>query len=457
MRKICWLYLLIIPIILHAQQVDSIRVNFESDLDWQQVLEKAKIENKHIFVDCYTTWCAPCRKMEAEVYSTDQVANYLNNNFISVKFQMDKTDKDNNNIKSHYKDVEYLSKQYTITGYPTFLFFSSDGKLVHQDLGYKSVPDFLILTKNASDPKRQYYTQVEEYKAGKKNYADMVELAIASRQNGNYEIAKKIAHDYKKNVIDTLSDNALLTRMNLVLFDNFYTLFFEEGTNGRLFKLFLNRGAEVDRIINKPDFSDFFISKMIEKEEIDDKIYKDGQPVKEEPRWKDMSRSITKKYGEKYAVSLVPMAKVQFYKRTKKWSEFAKLFESRIKEFPPRENSTVFSKSVGHPSANLGDAWVLNDFCWDLFRLCDDKNVLKKALVWTDIAIKLEFDPSLYLTFYDTKANLLYKMGRVNEAVQLEEKTIAIAIKRNLLAEFLIDEFKKSLDKMRKGEPTWRS
>ena len=33
-----------------------------------ELLSMAQTEGKLVFVDCYTTWCAPCKKMAAEVF-----------------------------------------------------------------------------------------------------------------------------------------------------------------------------------------------------------------------------------------------------------------------------------------------------------------------------------------------------------------------------------------------------
>ncbi len=52
-------------------------IKFENELDWQQVLAKAKAENKYIFVDCYATWCIPCKKMDTDVYSSQKVGDFL--------------------------------------------------------------------------------------------------------------------------------------------------------------------------------------------------------------------------------------------------------------------------------------------------------------------------------------------------------------------------------------------
>src|SRR5690348_4025352 len=58
-------------------------VNWVEGLSWKQVKAKAKNENKHIFVDCFTTWCKPCAEMDQKVYAVDSVGQYLNAGFIS--------------------------------------------------------------------------------------------------------------------------------------------------------------------------------------------------------------------------------------------------------------------------------------------------------------------------------------------------------------------------------------
>ncbi len=69
----------------HAQGI-----KFEENLSWQQLLDKAKVTNKYIFVDCYATWCGPCKMMDKDVYTSGKVGYLFNEHFISVKVQMDK-------------------------------------------------------------------------------------------------------------------------------------------------------------------------------------------------------------------------------------------------------------------------------------------------------------------------------------------------------------------------------
>src|SRR5688500_3765008 len=73
-------------------------IKWVEGLSWEHILQKAKTDNKYIFVDFYTTWCAPCKAMEKNVYPDTRVGDVMNDKFISVKVQMDKTDNDPTNI-----------------------------------------------------------------------------------------------------------------------------------------------------------------------------------------------------------------------------------------------------------------------------------------------------------------------------------------------------------------------
>ena len=43
-------------------------IQFEHNTTWQAVLDKAKQENKYIFVDAFTTWCGPCKMMAKNIF-----------------------------------------------------------------------------------------------------------------------------------------------------------------------------------------------------------------------------------------------------------------------------------------------------------------------------------------------------------------------------------------------------
>ena len=64
-------------------------IHFEQKIKWEKIINKAKKNNKLIFVDCYTTWCIPCKNMSTEVFVSDSVGAYFNDHFISVPLKWD--------------------------------------------------------------------------------------------------------------------------------------------------------------------------------------------------------------------------------------------------------------------------------------------------------------------------------------------------------------------------------
>lgn len=127
-------------------------IRFEHGLSWKEVKAKAKKEGKFIFVDCFTTWCGPCKKMSSEVFTEPAIGEFFSEKFISVKVQMDKTSKDDEALKSWYDDAAVIEKEYGVRAYPTFLYFSPGGKLVHTEEGSMSAASFLDASARALKP-----------------------------------------------------------------------------------------------------------------------------------------------------------------------------------------------------------------------------------------------------------------------------------------------------------------
>ncbi len=116
MRLLICLFVLC-PFILRAQESElRVVLNADSGIqwtkadDWNVVLKKSQEENKNIFVDFYATWCGPCKLMDKNIFSTNEVGELMNNKFISVKVQMDKTALDDELIKKWYNQASNLRK-----------------------------------------------------------------------------------------------------------------------------------------------------------------------------------------------------------------------------------------------------------------------------------------------------------------------------------------------------------
>ena len=96
---------------------------FEGSFD--EALARADEEGKHVFVDVYTTWCGPCKIMDAVVFPRDDVGEYYNARFVNVKL-----DAEDESVKG-----PVISEQYEASAYPTYLYLNSDGTVVGRAIG----------------------------------------------------------------------------------------------------------------------------------------------------------------------------------------------------------------------------------------------------------------------------------------------------------------------------------
>ena len=98
--------------------------------NWEQMLKMAKKEKKMIFVDCYTSWCGPC-KMVAPII--EELAAEFEGQVIIGKCDVD----DNSDVAA----------EYGIRNIPTVLFFKN-GEIVDKQVGAVAKPVFVEKVKN---------------------------------------------------------------------------------------------------------------------------------------------------------------------------------------------------------------------------------------------------------------------------------------------------------------------
>jgi thioredoxin-related protein len=397
---------------------------FERDLHWQQVKEKAKAENKYIFVDCFTTWCGPCKKMDADVYAKDSVGDYMNAKFISLKLQLDTSKQDNDHIKSCYAEASAIQREYKVPGYPTYLFFSPDGKIVNRGMGYKNPGDFIQLAANSLNPGKQYYTLIDNYRHGHKDYTSLPALSNIAQKAGDDSMAAVVALDYIDNYLLKLSDDKLYTKDNIFFITSFYKLLHSKT---RAFDLFYQHAGKVDAAMNEKGFSVQMADYVIYTEDVAPAVAA-GKNAGTEPDWNRIYANIKNKYRPDYAERNVVKGKVGWYHYKKDWKSYARYLVQQVE--------ASGSESVVY----------LNNSAFEVFKFSDDKQELEKAISWAEHAMRLEPKPSFVIM--DTKANLLYKLGRKEEGIALEEKALAVEPRAK--------DLQATLEKMKKGEETWK-
>ena len=65
-------------------------IEFMDNEPWSKVLQRAKEQNRLIFMDCYTVWCGPCKGLAQDVFPQKQVGDFFNAHFVNVKYDMEK-------------------------------------------------------------------------------------------------------------------------------------------------------------------------------------------------------------------------------------------------------------------------------------------------------------------------------------------------------------------------------
>lgn len=426
------------------------------DGSWESIVELAKAQNKFIFIDCYASWCIPCKKMDMEVFSLQSVGNFMNDNFISVKLQFDTTKNDNELIRARYGLAKELKQKYAINAYPSYLFFSPEGKIVHRSIGYSEGIEFLRVAKSATNISSQYYTVLENYKKGIKSYSNLDTLALYTKIFGDQKIANVIAEDYWNYYLSNLSADEFYCQRHIKFATrDFVNPFYKEGSKGKVFQFLLKNPFKVDSIMNIKGYSSFYILNVINNENVLPALYKDGKPVKCTPNWQAISESIKKRYPGFYHESIIYKAQFSFYKKSNDWHRYAKLVQALLKKSPPKPDGKQFSALL---ATSFNDSWEVSAFAWDIFENCSIKKLLKQALKWSEMALALDRSSSkekLVLAYFDTKAQILYKLNRVKEALECEQRAADLYLK--YYPQKTTSNFHMVLDQMRRGERTWQN
>ena len=130
--------------------------------------------------------------------------------------------------------------------------------------------------------------------------------------------------------------------------------------------------------------------------------------------------------------------------------------------YPPTPNGYKFATKTMLGNFFQRDDWNLNAAAWDVFLYCMNKSILKMALRWSNVSILVagtdnEINP--IDQYIDTKANLLYKIGKIKEAIVTEEKAYEIlnsnAEKKGIKGSG--KSYLATLETMKRGKPTWES
>lgn len=215
-----------------------------TDESWELIKKQAVAEKKLIFVDLYFTGCMPCAQMDKEVFPDPKVAALLKTDFVTFKSDIMKEE-----------IGKKLCMKYGVTGFPTFLFVNSDGKIIDIAAGFQSVEQFTALLQNAKEAAKKgdfkkYSSQIQE-----KDYPEFYQQAYMAGKRG---VSFEVVDAYLKAQPSLLSEVPFVIISGLRIgrqyddffFKNIKTLFKDYGrssVNGQLFNILQRKRKEFEK------------------------------------------------------------------------------------------------------------------------------------------------------------------------------------------------------------------
>jgi thiol-disulfide isomerase/thioredoxin len=341
---------------------------------WAQILEKAQIENKLIFLDAYAEWCGPCKWMAKNTFTDPEVAKFYNMNFVNAKIDMEKGE-----------GVE-LAKKFTVRAYPTLLYISPDEAIAHRTCGAATPDVFLSMGETALNTDANMASYIEKYVSGVRdaefiyNYARVVYNACLPPD------------EIVVNYLSEIPENDLKAESNWKIIKDYLNDY-----DSQPFQYLMN---------NKEEFA-----KIYTKESVEEKIfsvYKTGlfsYEAKNDLKGLTELKSKIRETGNPDAEKIILTAELNSYERKKQWDKYADAAEIYAKKYV------------------WNDPNALNNLGWSFFENIENRESLEKALTWVERSIEIEED--YYNT--DTYAALHYKLGNKAEAQKAAERAIAIA------------------------------
>ena len=396
---------------------------------WKEVLAEAKRQNKPIFVDIFTTWCGPCKLMAKQAFPDPKVGEKFNANFISYQIDAEKGE-----------GIE-VAKKYTVDAYPTSLYVSANGDLIHRAIGYGGIKGMLEEADKAIDAAKDVNplsVMEKQYESGKR---DKDFLAAYLQKRGQVGMPNGEALDAYLKVVP---ESEWSVEKNLAIISGNLTT-----ANSKGFDLLASKlptmgmtpvGREASMHLQTVLQNDFKYAVSQRDETQLEQVIKRNEQLSGffRPQTDEMKQQAANSYrmrfyqqtknADKYRVLAVAEATKLMnvpMDSVKAKNELAyKRFQTQTAMMPDSvKNRDDFKKyaDMMKTGETTQMAMKLNNLAWGYYEAITDKKDLNQALTWS--AKSLEYDRSS--GYLDTYAHLLSKLGRKDEAVKTQEEAIA--------------------------------
>jgi len=413
---------------------------------WKEALEKAKQTNKPLFIDVYTSWCGPCKKMSKDIFPLAEVGKIYNENFVCYQVDAEKGE-----------GID-IARKYGVEAYPAYLFIKTDGILFYTSIGSMDAENFIALSNKVlvemNDP-NPIAIWDEEYFVKKDDPKFILNYMKKRSKQGLSNVA--LFNEYLKLIpeeertSDTVADlyrkegggmvvNSFAYKNLQKNKDFFYSKLFG-STYRYLLSGIINTVQSAARSKNKHLFAIAV--------EAYDQLPKDPSiPKKDEIYMEYYKRTGETGNYMKYATDFCDSQLMNMSNESidKKDSITAQLLEKQISSGAlaniDSTNIALLKKTSLHLTRDQ-ISLKLNNIAWEVFGATSDKDALQKALGWSKRSLELFPENPASI---DTYANLLYKLGQKEEAISKEEEALKYADQTSSKG------FQDTIEKMKAGK-----
>lgn len=172
-------------------------------LTLEQAKQVAQKENKLIFIDLYATWCGPCKYLTKSVFVDEELGDFFNENFISLKLDGEKT------------DGRVLMSKFELNSYPTLLFINHKGELIKKQVGASGPQAIKQFGQDALHPEEtKIFKFRSRHKNGETSKDFLAEYLMVLFDEGDEDEISNVAEAY----LEKYSDIELTNKSDFIAF-----------------------------------------------------------------------------------------------------------------------------------------------------------------------------------------------------------------------------------------------
>lgn len=345
-----------------------------------ELKKMAEAQQKTIFIDCYTTWCGPCKRMSKDIFPDSTVGAFYNAHFINAKFDME-----------NGEGIE-IANNYNVNSYPTYLFLNSKGELVHRSGGSMPAQEFINVGQSAVDPKKTII-YIRQTVNAKSTDPELLYNYIFGSMRAHLDIDSVI----RKNAFDQINGSTISDPWNRRIVLNL-----GEGLDG--LKKLITLKEPLSKEIGRDSLSFYFTN--YERYQLMDAANSDR--LSDYTEFKELLKSVQ-------PTRMTAQEREQTY-----WS-------ADLSYALHWKNTELFMATAtdGIEKYYWDNSEQLNSLAWNATELTAQPQHMKEADRW--IVRSIELDENYYNL--DTRAWIQYKLGNNDLAKSLANKAIAAAKK----------------------------